>query len=87
MKDFLKEIFMEGDIIFGFKYVGVGFVIFGMIGVVIGVGNIFGLFFDVVMCNLLVVFQQIGNLFIGMVLLEVLGILLFLVVILILFVV
>lgn len=66
-------------------YIGVGLVCFGMFGVVIGVGNIFGFFFQGVMCNLFVVQQQFGNLIFGFVVIEVLGIFFLFIVLLVLF--
>lgn len=74
---------MEVEVV---KYIGVGIVCFGMGGVGIGFGQIFGSYFVGVLCNLFVVDGQFGCLIFGFVVIEVLGIFFLLVVLIFLFV-
>ena len=76
---------MEGNITEGLRYVGAGLATLGMIGAAIGVGNIFGSFFDAAMRNPSAAPQQSGNLFLGMALAEALGLFAFVISMLILF--
>lgn len=75
---------MEGDIAQGMKYIGAGLATLGMIGAAIGVGNIFGKFFEGALRNPSAAAQQTGNLFVGAALSEALGLFAFVLAILIL---
>ncbi len=68
----------------GYQYIGAGLAMLGMIGAGIGLGVLFGNFFQGAMRNPSAAKGQQTNLFIGMALTEALGILAFVIAILIL---
>ncbi len=70
----------------GLKFIGAGIATFGMIGAGIGLGVLFGNFFNGALRNPSAAKEQQTNLFIGMALTEALGIFAFVVALLILFV-
>ena len=69
----------------GLQFIGAGIATFGMIGAGIGLGILFGNFFNGALRNTSAAKEQQTNLFIGMALTEALGIFAFVVALLILF--